>query len=109
MKKFHVAIGVSDIETSVKEYSHRLETEPEVVIPSHYALWRTDCLNLSIRKVSDKEAGKLRHLGWENPEATEFTTEYDCNHILWEEFTADHQAQEIKQTWLGTNYKPRGG
>ena len=99
MKKIHVAIGVSDIERCVREYNRRLRQEADLVIPNQYALWRTQTLNLSIRKVSEEEAGKLRHLGWENPEAPEFSSDYDCNGILWEEFTTEQQDQEIERTW----------
>lgn len=107
MKKLHLAIGVSNIESSVEDYTCRLEKEADLVIPGHYALWRTPHLNMSIRKVSDEQVGQVRHLGWENSEATEFTKEYDTNSILWEEFSAAQQAQEIEHAWPGTNYVPR--
>ena len=106
MKKFHVAIGVTDIARCVKDYNRRLGQEADLVIPNQYALWRTQTLNLSIRKVSEDEAGKLRHLGWENSEASEFSSDYDCNNILWEEFTQQQQAQEIEGTWPGSYHKP---
>ncbi len=107
MKKLHLALGVSNVESSVEDYSSRLEKEPDVVVPGQYALWRTQHLNMSIRKISDEAAGQLRHLGWENPEATEFTKEYDSNQILWEEFSAAQQAQEIEEAWPGTGYEPK--
>jgi len=107
MKKLHLAIGVSNINSSVEEYSRRLGQKADVVIPEQYALWRTQTLNVSIRKVVGDAVGQIRHLGWENSEATVFTSEYDGNHILWEEFTANQQAQEIEKTWPGTGYKPR--
>lgn len=105
MKKLHLALGVSDIEASVCDYETRLGKKADLVIPGEYALWRTDTLNLSIRK-SKEEAGKLRHLGWENSEAKEFKSVIDCNGITWEEFTAKQQADEIEQAWPGTHYKP---
>ena len=98
-RKFHLALGVENIEDSIKEYSRRLGQSPEVVIPQHYALWRTDTLNVSIRKVSRDESSGLRHLGWEEEGVQAFTTEVDCNHIPWESFTADQQAQEIARIW----------
>ncbi|WP_447969571.1 hypothetical protein [Nitrospira sp. M1] len=107
MKKLHIAIGVSNIDTSVEEYSHRFGMEAEIVVPGQYALWRTQTLNVSIRKVADDVVGQIRHLGWEDPEAMAFTSEYDINHILWEKFSATQQAQEIEQTWPGTGYKPK--
>ncbi len=106
MKKLHIAIGVSDIESSVEDYSRRLDKEADVVVPGQYALWRTPHLNMSIRKVPDDQCGLLRHLGWENSEASGFTKEYDVNHILWEEFSATQQAEEIESAWPGTGYRP---
>ena len=107
MKKLHIALSVSNIEQSVPDYSIRLGHEPDLVVPGEYALWRTDTLNLSIRRVADEKSGKLRHLGWENPEATAFTAAVDSNGILWEEFTAHQQASEIEEAWPGTQYQPK--
>ena len=58
MKKLHIALSVSDIEQSVLDYSSRLSQEPDLVIPGEYALWRTDTLNISIRRVADEKPGK---------------------------------------------------
>ncbi len=33
--------------------------------------------------------------------------ERDVNGILWERFTADQQAEEIRQTWPATSYQPK--
>jgi hypothetical protein len=107
MKRFHLALGVVNIEPSVLDYSQRLGQDPNVVIPHEYALWRTDTLNLSIRKVSAEESRKLRHLGWETPDAIEFSTEMDSNGILWEHFTAHQQADEINQIWPDFQYLPK--
>ena len=107
MKKLHIALSVSNIEQSVQDYSTRLSKEPDLVVRGEYALWRTDTLNISIRRVADEKSGKLRHLGWENPEAKAFSAEADCNGILWEEFTAQQQASEIEQAWPGTQYQPK--
>lgn len=46
MKRIHVALGVSDIEASVIEYTARLGHAPVVVVPNEYALWRTAEVNL---------------------------------------------------------------
>ena len=105
MKKFHIALGVTHIEESVRDYSLRLGQEADVVIPGEYALWRTQTLNVSIRRVPLKDSAKLRHLGWENPEAEEFTKTLDCNGLLWEEFSAHQQALEIEKTWPGADYQ----
>ena len=99
MKRFHIAIGVSNIEQSVLDYSLRLAQQPNVVIPKEYALWRTPTLNFSIRKVSQEESGSLRHLGWESSDSAHFSTDIDGNGLLWEQITADQQDEEIRQTW----------
>lgn len=105
MRRFHIALGVKDIEESVKEYSRRLEAEPELIVPGQYALWRTDSLNLSIRKV-DEGIGTVRHLGWEDESASIFTAEHDVNGLLWEHFSAKQQALEIRHTWTFVEYEP---
>lgn len=98
MRRFHIAIGVQDIARSVEDYSARLGTEPTVVIPNEYALWRTSTLNLSIRR-TDGAPGALRHLGWEDSTASSFTTDTDVNGVVWEHFAAEQQDQEIAETW----------
>lgn len=98
MKRFHIAIGVTDIARSVDDYTRRLGCPPSLVVPDEYALWRTSSLNLSIRRTSE-QTGTLRHLGWEDPSAREFATERDVNGILWENFTAEQQTREILETW----------
>lgn len=99
MQKIHIAIGVSNIKASVQDYSARFGQSPEVVIPDEYALWRTDTVNFSIRKVSSQESGRLRHLGWEDDSCPTFTTETDVNGIVWEHFSAELQAKKIKEAW----------
>lgn len=99
MKKIHIAIGTSNIEASVEDYSARFGRSPEVVIPGQYALWRTECVNFSVRKVSSPESGQLRHLGWEDAACQTFTAETDVNGIVWEHFSAELQAKEIEDTF----------
>ena len=98
MKRVHIALSVTDIARSVEEYSSRLGCSPEIVIPHQYALWRTDTVNFSIRCVP-YSPGVLRHLGWEDDSATGFTRETDVNGIIWEQFNAALQVQEINDTW----------
>jgi len=105
MRTLHLALAVSNIEQSVADYSARLGVSPVVVVPREYALWRTEALNLSIRKTSEP-SGTMRHLGCEDTDATEFSTETDCNGIIWEKFGASHQAQEINEIWPSANYQP---
>ena len=103
MKKFHISLAVKNIQESVVEYSTKFGIEPQVVIDGKYALWRTECLNFSISQKPDI-AGQMRHLGFENPEAKSFTTSTDCNGILWEDFTAQMQNEEI-ETFYGNLIK----
>ena len=106
MKKIHLAIATNDIVATVKDYSQRLGCKPIVVVPNEYALWRSESFNISIRQDSSCKPGELRHLGWEDPNAQEFTTSTDVNGLLWESFTAKQQAVEIEETWPGTGYEP---
>lgn len=46
----------------------------------------------------------MRHLGWEDDRADGFTTDTDCNGILWERFAAHHQAAEINEIWPDAHY-----
>ena len=63
MKRFPVAFGIADVESSAGNYSQRLGCRPDLFTPGKYALWRTDAVNLSIRKVSHEEGGALRWHG----------------------------------------------
>ncbi len=38
MKRFHIALGVSDVEASARDYSQRLGCQPDLLIPNEYAL-----------------------------------------------------------------------
>ncbi|MFL2547441.1 MAG: hypothetical protein ACJ0SL_08815 [Candidatus Rariloculaceae bacterium] len=69
-------------------------------------MWRTEIVNLSVRLDPDCEPGALRHLGWEDPEAAEFSTSTDANGIVWEHFSAQQQADEIEEFFPGTDYRP---
>lgn len=104
MKKLHIAIGVENIEESVKQYSIEFNQPPVLIIQDAYALWRTEFLNVSIRKTNPNEIGKLRHLGWEMESVDKFTSRRDCNGIEWEEFDAKLQESEIKSIWPNAKY-----
>ncbi|HEY9768053.1 MAG TPA: hypothetical protein V6C71_06030 [Coleofasciculaceae cyanobacterium] len=106
MRKLHLAISTNDIEATVKDYSKRLNTEPCLVIAKEYALWRTNTLNVSARQDNSCSPGSLRHLGWEDPAAFIMSAETDVNGIVWENFTASQQAEEIKEIWSEVNYQP---
>lgn len=99
MRKLHIALGVSSLSDSIADYTQRLLTQPCVIVPGEYALWRTEGLNVSIRQIPVGEVPGLRHLGWEDSAASNFTETRDCNGILWEEFSAEQQMQEILALW----------
>jgi len=106
MKKFHIALSVSSLKESVHDYSPRIGKKPDVIIPDQYALWRTDSLNFSIRQEPEK-AGQLRHLGWEDDQAQSFSSDHDANGVVWEHFSAEQQAVEIKSLWPEAGYAPK--
>lgn len=106
MRKLHLAISTDNIAATVEDYSNRLNSQPCLVIPGEYALWRTDTLNISVRQDKSCSSGSLRHLGWEDPTASELSAETDVNGIVWENFTASQQALEIKEIWSQVDYQP---
>ena len=106
MKTIHLALSTHQIENSIRDYSKRLGIEPCVVVPNEYALWRTDAVNLSIRQDSSCKSGHLRHLGWEDSQAEQFSSEMDSNGLTWECFTAQQQAEEINTLWPQADYQP---
>lgn len=59
MKRFHIALAVGDLDSSIEDYSTRLRQRPTVVVSNKYAMWRTGTLNFSINQISDR-AGQLR-------------------------------------------------
>ncbi|MEL6496753.1 MAG: hypothetical protein AAFQ41_16785 [Cyanobacteria bacterium J06623_7] len=106
MKKLHLAISTQDIEATVRDYTVRLNAEPCLVVPGEYVLWRTDALNISVRHYDAIAPGVLRHLGWEDDDASAMSSETDVNGVLWENFTAQQQADEIKEIWSEVDYQP---
>lgn len=105
MKRFHIAIAVKEINESITLYNQKLGCEPEVVIAGEYALWRTEILNLSIRLTPDQAERPIRHIGWEDPMATSFTSETDINGVHWECFSQTDQHDEILAIWPETQFK----
>lgn len=106
MKRLHLAISTDNIEKTVQDYTQRLGVAPCSCVAGQYALWRTECFNLSVRQDASCAPGSLRHLGWEDDQATTFTQETDVNGIVWERFSAAVQADEINQLWPEANYHP---
>lgn len=106
MRKLHIAISTNKIDESIEDYSSRLGVRPCSSIAGEYALWRTESLNLSVRQDASCAPGTLRHLGWEESSAEAFTQDVDVNGIVWEQFAAQHQADEINEIWPEADYKP---
>ena len=106
MKKLHLAISTSRIKETIADYSARFGSEPCSFVAGEYALWRTESLNVSVRHDPSCAAGSLRHLGWEDSTATEFSQDVDVNGITWERFSAQHQADEINELWPEAKYQP---
>ena len=98
MRRFHIALSVADVAESVIDYSRRLGTDPAVVVPNEYALWRTEILNFSIRRTHERP-GTLRHVGWEDAAAPDFSVQKDVNGLAWEHFSPVAQAEEIRRQW----------
>ena len=98
MKRFHIALAVDDLDTSIKDYSQRLEQEPTVVVAKKYAMWRTDTLNFSINQVPE-QAGQLRHVGFEDEAKEGFSSDFDTNGLEWEHFSPGAQDQKIVEMY----------
>lgn len=96
--KIHLAVAVSDVAKSAKEYSKLLGRKPSRVVAGQYALWRYGNLNLSIRH-DPKKAGSVRHVGFEAPRARSFKTYRDRGGLVWEFFDKKLQENEIKRAW----------
>ena len=108
MKKLHLAISTDSLAATIKDYSSRLGAKPCLVIAEEYALWRTATLNISVRRDESYSPGSLRHLGWEDSGAIVMTAETDVKGIVWERFTAEQQAEEIREIWSEVDYQPEG-
>ena len=109
MRKLHIALGVSSLSDSIADYTQRLSAQPCVTVPDNYALWRTDAVNFSIRQITSGEVPGLRHLGWEGMgegAPASFSETRDCNGIVWEEFNAEQQLQEILAHWPHAEVRP---
>jgi catechol 2,3-dioxygenase-like lactoylglutathione lyase family enzyme len=98
MKRFHIALAVSNLDESISDYSRRLGQPPSAVVPCQYAMWRTDLLNFSINEKPGK-AGQLRHLGFEDDAAEGYSSSFDVNGLEWELFSAIEQDARIASTY----------
>src|SRR5215469_16044280 len=102
MRRFHIALAVADLGASIRDYSQRLGAEPTVVVSGKYAMWRTDQLNFSISELPHR-AGQLRHLGFEDAAAGDFTVDRDVNGIEWERFSPSAQDNKILEMYGAPN------
>ena len=100
MKRFHISIAVTDFAASIADYNKRLGCQPCALKDGRYALWKTDILNFSI-SCKGEAPGRVRHLGFEDSEAKGFFEETDVNGIVWERFTSETQAEEIRDKFPG--------
>ena len=98
MRRFHIALAVGDLGASIRDYSQRLGAAPAVVVPGKYAMWRTDQLNFSISELPHR-ACQLRHLGFEDAAAGDFTVDRDVNGIEWERFSSSAQNNKILEIY----------
>ena len=98
MKRFHIALAVENLDSSITDYSLRLGQNPTVVVSGKYAMWRTDTLNFSINQIPDR-AGQLRHVGFEDESVQGFSSDYDTNGLEWELFSPQAQDQKIVEIY----------
>lgn len=98
MKRFHIALTVRDLDTSIADYSTRLGQHPGAVVEGKYAMWRTELLNFSINQ-NPERAGQLRHIGFEDDAAEGFASTCDVNGIEWEHFSARAQDERIVEMY----------
>jgi catechol 2,3-dioxygenase-like lactoylglutathione lyase family enzyme len=98
MRRFHIALAVASLDTSIADYSERLGQPPAAVVPGLYAMWRTDLLNFSINETPER-AGQLRHVGFEDDAVDGYTKSTDVNGLEWELFSAAEQDSRIVSTY----------
>jgi hypothetical protein len=98
VKRFHIALAVRDLQESMADYTQRLGQGPSAVVAGKYAMWRTDQLNFSINQMPER-AGQLRHIGFEDDGAGEYSSSSDVNGIEWEQFSPAEQDERIVRTY----------
>lgn len=98
MRRFHISLAVADLQASIRDYSQRLGVAPTAVVTGKYAMWRTVSLNFSINEMPQR-AGQLRHLGFEDSAAGDFSSDHDVNGIEWELFSPTAQDDKILEVY----------
>ena len=97
VKRFHISIAVTDYAAAVADYSKRLGEAPIIAKEGRYALWRTDILNFTISCKPGQEAGRVRHIGFEDNDEEGFREETDSAGLVWEYFSLEAQENEIEE------------
>ena len=98
MRRFHISLAVADLQASIHDYSQRLGVAPTAVVTGKYAMWRTASLNFSINEMPQR-VGQLRHLGFEDSAAGDFSSDHDVNGIEWELFSPTAQDDKILEVY----------
>jgi len=98
VRRFHISLAVADLTASIRDYSERFGVEPTAVVAGKYAMWRTPQLNFSINEMPQR-AGQLRHLGFEDTAAGDFSSDHDVNGIEWELFSPKAQDEKIVEVY----------
>ena len=75
MKRFHVHVGVSDLDQSIAFYSSLFGTGPSVTKPD-YAKWMLDDPRVNFAISSDHAAKGIEHLGIQAEDAAELADVY---------------------------------
>jgi hypothetical protein len=94
MRRLHIALAVRQLGESIEDYTHRLSVPAVVVVPHKYAMSRTESLNFAITE-QPEHSGNLRHLGFDDDDASGMSTDTDTNGIVWELFSQAVQDQAI--------------
>jgi len=98
VRRIHIALAVGSIADSVEDYTDRIGENPTVVVRGKYAMWRIDQMNFFINEIPER-TGQLRHLGFEDDSAIEFSAETDTNDIVWELFSPQAQDEKIVEIY----------
>ena len=96
MKRFHVHVGVTDLEQSIRFYSRLFGAEP-TVRKHDYAKWMVDDPRLNFAISSSGNHTGVNHLGLQVDDATELTD-------LREHFSAADASSVIDQTGANCCY-----
>ena len=70
MKRFHVHVGVTDLDASIRFYSHLFGAEPAVLKPD-YAKWMVDEPNINFAISTNESHQGISHLGLQADSADE--------------------------------------